>query len=94
MSDLAAIVAALAARVARLEDELAIHRLRVAYGLDGDVAEAVGYSRVYVADDGGVRVHRVSVNRWALRRTEDGWRIASRTTRLLGHAEALGILGG
>lgn len=154
MADLAAAVAALAARVARLEDELAIHRLLVAYGLaadrgdatdaaatftpdgvydvdvgrmegpaavtamlagdrhqgmvgrcahqigpavltrlDGDVAEAVGYSRVYLAEPDGVRIYRVSVNRWELRRTADGWRIARRTTRLLGHAEALAVLG-
>lgn len=154
MSDLAATVAALAARVARLEDELAIHRLLVAYGLAadrgdaagaaatfttdgvydvdvgrmegrpavtamlagdrhqgmvgrcahqigpaivtrlaGDAAEAVGYSRVYLAEDAGVRVYRVSMNRWELVRSADGWRIARRTTRLLGHAEALAVLG-
>lgn len=139
----------LARRVQALEDELAIHRLIVRYGLavdagdadaaaatftddgvydvdvgvmrgpaavaamvrgdrhqamvgrcahqigpavvevDGDRAIAVGYSRVYLATEGGVEIYRVSSNRWQLERRAGAWGIVHRTTRLLGHRESL-----
>ena len=147
-------VAALARRVQALEDELAIHRLIVRYGLavdggdaegaaavftedgvydvdvgrmegrdavramvrgerhqamvghcahqigpavvevDGDRATATGYSRVYLQTVAGTHVYRVSCNRWSLVRRDGGWLIAHRTTRMLGHAEALAVLTG
>lgn len=147
-------IAALARRVQALEDELAIHRLIVRYGLavdagdadgaaavftedgvydvdvgrmegrdavramvrgerhqamvghcahqigpavvevDGDRAIATGYSRVYLQTVAGTHVYRVSCNRWSLVRRDEGWRIAHRTTRVLGHAEALAMLAG
>jgi uncharacterized protein (TIGR02246 family) len=59
MADLAATVAALAARVQRLEDELAIHRLIVRYGLAVDVGDAEGAAATF-ADDG---VYDVDVGR-------------------------------
>ena len=150
MEDLAATVTALARRVERLEDELAIHRLIVSYGLGVDVgdpdraaavftddgvydvdvgrmegreavramvrgsrhqemvghcahqigpavvtldgpdrASAIGYSRVYLATRAGTHVYRVSTNRWRLVKREGRWLVAERTTRLLGHREAL-----
>jgi len=139
----------LAARVQMLEDELAIHRLIVRYGLavdvgdaeaaaatfaedgvydvdvgvmrgrgavaamvrserhqamvgscahqigpavvtvDGDRAVGVGYSRVYLATRAGIHVYRVSTNRWHLERREGTWMIVGRTTRVLGHEDAL-----
>jgi uncharacterized protein (TIGR02246 family) len=146
-------VAALAWRVERLEDELAIHRLIVSYGLgvdtgdaeraasvftedgvydvdvgrmegreavramvrgarhqemvghcahqigpavvtvDGpDRAAAVGYSRVYLATRAGTHVYRVSLNRWELVKANGAWRIARRTTRILGHSDALDVI--
>lgn len=152
MSDLERTVAALAARVQRLEDELAIHRTIVRYGiaadvgdgdraaqtftpdgvydvdignmagraavsemlqgarhqqmlghcahqmgpavvetLDADRAIAVGYSRVYLETRAGTHVYRVSFNRWELSKRDGEWLIARRTTRVLGHAEALGV---
>lgn len=156
MSDetLRAAVAALETRLARLEDELAIHRLIVRYGfavdvgdaeaaatvftedgvydvdvgrmegrdavramvrgpshdemvgrcahqigpavvsLAGDRATATGYSRVYLATRAGTHVYRVSVNRWELERRDGTWLIARRTTRVLGHPEALAVLRG
>jgi ketosteroid isomerase-like protein len=154
MADLERRVKELAARVQRLEDELAIHRLIVAYGIaadrgdadgaaatfaedgvydvdmgvmrgrmavadmlrgarhqamvgrcahqigpavieiDGDCALATGYSRVYLASKDGVRVYRVSTNRWKLERRGGGWVVVSRTTRLLGHTESLMPFGG
>ena len=146
-------VAALAHRVERLEDELAIHRLLVSYGLGADAgdaergaavftedgvydvdvgrmdgrkavaamlsgprhkemvgqcahqigpavvtiegndrASAVGYSRVYLATRAGTHVYRVSMNRWQLVKRAGAWQIARRTTRLLGHPEALDVI--
>ena len=57
--------------------------------VSGDRATAVGYSRVYLARDGGVEIYRVSTNRWRLERRRTGWAVAERLTRLLGHIEAL-----
>ena len=154
MDDLVRMVGELARRVQALEDELAIHRLIVRYGLAvdigdadgaaavftedavydvdgplymegraavramvrgprhqamlpdcahqigpavvelaGDGAVATGYSRVYVRRPGGIEIYRVSFNRWQLTRNPDGWRIARRTTRLLGDAEAAALFG-
>ena len=145
-------IAALERRLRRVEDELAIHKLIVRYGLavdsgeaaptvavfaadgvydtdvrlmagreavaemvrsphhqamvgrcahqigpavvevEGDRAVALGYSRVYLRDDAGIGIYRVSLNRWELTRADGGWTIARRVTRLLGHAEALPLL--
>ena len=63
--------------------------------VDGDRAEAVGYSRVYLETPAGTHVYRVSFNRWVLGRRPDGtWLIERRLTRKLGHAEACGVLRG
>jgi hypothetical protein len=58
--------------------------------IDGDHAHAVGYSRVYVSTLAGVNVYRVSTNRWTFARQNGHWLVVGRTTRLLGHPEALG----
>src|SRR5215470_8651389 len=50
MNDLAAQVAALTARVQALEDELAIHRLIVRYGLAVDTGDAVRTAAVFAPD--------------------------------------------
>lgn len=153
MEDLQQTVADLARRVQALEDELAIHRLVVRYGLgvdagdpekgagvftadgvyDVDVgrmegrdavrrmvggerhqamvghcahqigpavvrlegparATAVGYSRVYLETPAGTHVYRVSLNRWELVKDAGEWLIARRTTRRLGHPEALDVI--
>ena len=54
----------------------------------GDRATAVGYSRVYVRREAGIETYRVSFNRWELVKENGAWRIARRTTRILGHDEA------
>jgi uncharacterized protein (TIGR02246 family) len=54
-----------------------------------DRAVATGYSRVYLETRAGTHIYRVSFNRWELVKGNGEWRIARRTTRLLGHAEAL-----
>lgn len=155
MSDLEQMVAALAARVERLEDELAIRNLIVRYGLAVDAGEAThaagvftpdgvydvdvgrmdgreavaamvngarhqsmvghcahqmgplvvehgapghavatGYSRVYLHTPAGTHVYRVSANRWTLVKRDGEWLVAHRTTRVLGHDEAAGVLRG
>jgi hypothetical protein len=58
---------------------------------DGDRAVALGYSRAYLQDAGGIVIYRVSFNRWALERRAGQWCIARRLTRLLGQDEALPI---
>jgi ketosteroid isomerase-like protein len=150
------IVTALEARVARLEDQLAIHRLINSWGpavdagqaeaaaalfsddavltsdmshlvgplaieemvrsdgqqalirqgsahipafplvdIDGDRARAIGYSRVYVHTDAGYEVWRVSANYWNFSRTENGWRVSSRTNHVIdGSSEARALLAG
>jgi uncharacterized protein (TIGR02246 family) len=59
--------------------------------VDGDKAVALGYSRVYLADEGAIGVYRVSFNRWRLERRGLEWQIVDRRTRLLGHAEAKAV---
>ena len=147
--DLAARVAALERHLMVVEDELAIHRLIVRYGLAVDVGDAdeaanvftedcvydvdvgrmagrdavrkmvrgerhrsmvgqcahqigpalvelrgperavaTGYSRVYLQTRAGTHIYRVSFNRWELVKGNGEWRIARRTTRILGHDEA------
>ena len=54
-----------------------------------DRAIATGYSRVYLHTRAGTHIYRVSFNHWELVKQGADWRIARRTTRLLGHAEAL-----
>ena len=50
MADLADTVAALARRLARVEDELAIHKLIVRYGLGVDVGDAKAAAGVFTKD--------------------------------------------
>jgi ketosteroid isomerase-like protein len=52
--------------------------------VDGDEATAIGYSRVYLHNDGGgYEVWRVSANRWDFRRTPNGWRVARRVNQVI-----------
>ena len=60
--------------------------------VDGDIATAVGYSRIYLHRDDDFVLFRIGCNRWDLRRSDLGWQIASRTTRVLGSREAQQIL--
>jgi len=62
--------------------------------VSGDRAAALTYSQVFRADgQGGFSIWRVAANRWDLVRTDGGWQIAGRFTRLLdGRADAREIL--
>ena len=57
--------------------------------VDGDTAVAVNQSVVHIAG----KVWRVAANRWQLVRTPEGWKVATRTNRLLdGSQEARDLL--
>jgi ketosteroid isomerase-like protein len=61
--------------------------------LDGDRAVATNYGRVYLHGDDGYEVWRVSVNRWELRRTDEGWRASRRVVHVIdGGPEAQALL--
>lgn len=51
--------------------------------VSGDMAVAVCESLVLVRDGDGYRVWRATANHFELRRGDGGWRISSRTSRLL-----------
>jgi hypothetical protein len=55
--------------------------------VDGDEAEAVGYSFVVLREGERWFLWRAAVNRWLLRRTEAGWRIVERFNRALNGSE-------
>lgn len=61
--------------------------------IDGDEAEAVTYSQVYLHSDEGHAVWRVSANLWEFSRTPGGWRVTHRANRVIdGSTEAHEIL--
>jgi hypothetical protein len=61
--------------------------------VDGDRAEAVTYSQVYLHSDQGHHVWRVSANQWEFARTPRGWRVTRRANRVIdGSPEARQIL--
>ena len=51
--------------------------------IDGDDAQAVGYSMVVEREGDRWFVERASVNHWILKRQPDGWRIVERFNRTL-----------
>jgi ketosteroid isomerase-like protein len=61
---------------------------------DGDTAVVVGYSRVYVRRGDDFELFRIGCNRWEMERCPTGWRIAKRTTRVLGSEESQAVLAG
>jgi len=57
--------------------------------IEGDDAQAVGYSMVVEREGKRWFVERASVNHWTLKRTAEGWRILERFNRTLtGSAES------
>jgi hypothetical protein len=51
--------------------------------VNGDEAEAVGYSFVVLREGERWFLWRAAVNHWTLRRTDAGWRIVERFNRAL-----------
>ena len=61
--------------------------------LHGDEAVAVCHSLMVVSDQGAFAVRRATANVWRLRRAAAGWRVVSRTSRVLdGRPEAPRLL--
>ncbi len=66
--------------------------------LNGDAAEAVGYSFVILKEDERWFIWRGAINHWTLARTDAGWRIVERLNRTLdgsddSHATMRKVLG-
>lgn len=51
--------------------------------VDGDEAVAVCHSLMVVREEGRYAVRRATANHWRLRRTGEGWRVVTRTNRIL-----------
>ena len=51
--------------------------------VNGDDAQAVGYSVVILKEEDRWFLWRAAVNHWTLKRTADGWRIVERVNRAL-----------
>jgi hypothetical protein len=76
--------------------------------LNGDTAVALSYLQVLAPNreaspvelsghgvSSGYRVHRLGVNRWDLKRTDDGWKVTRRAYRMLdGTEDARALLRG
>lgn len=61
--------------------------------IDGDKATAVSYSLMVVRHDGRFVVRRATASHWVLVRTEQGWKVEVRTSRVLdGRPEANQLL--
>jgi len=60
----------------------------------GDEAVAVCHSLMVAHEDGAYRVHRATANHWQLHKGEHGWRVTTRTNRVLdGREQAPQLLG-
>jgi uncharacterized protein (TIGR02246 family) len=81
VTDLTQIVVELTRRVARLEDELAIHKLIVRYGLGVDVGDAGAAAGVFTEDG----VYDVDVGRMDGRRAVEAMVESSRHQAMVGH---------
>ena len=61
--------------------------------VDGDQAAATAYSQVFVHNQEGHEVWRVSANHWECRRTPGGWRLTRRLNRVIdGTADSSAVL--
>jgi uncharacterized protein (TIGR02246 family) len=50
----------------------------------GDIASAIGYATVYVADEAGRSVWRQSLGRWMLKRVSGAWKVEHRESWAIG----------
>jgi hypothetical protein len=51
--------------------------------IDGDRAVGVGYHFLYVKGDDGFKIWRMTASRWDWLRTGEGWKVETRTHRLI-----------
>lgn len=64
----------------------------VSVEITGDSAVARGHSVVFRHEGGAFAAHRVSANRWTLKRTDAGWRVTHRANALLDGDDAARML--
>lgn len=62
--------------------------------VEGDLARATGYSRLYHTSEGRPQLMRLGVNAWELRRHAGRWYISRRTSRLVSESAAQALLQG
>ena len=55
--------------------------------INGDTANAIGYTYVILKEDNRWFIFRAAINEWKLLRTENGWRIAERFNRTINGSE-------
>jgi ketosteroid isomerase-like protein len=55
--------------------------------VEGDRAEATGYSTVHLREEDRFTVERLSFNSWRLERAAAGWKIVERQTAMLGSGD-------
>lgn len=55
-------------------------------------ANVLGFSRVYYKKDGLPKLMRLAFNHWAMVKTEKGWKIARRESRVMGEDAAQHML--
>jgi hypothetical protein len=60
--------------------------------VNGDSAQAVGYSRLYLREEDQPRLMRLAINQWLFERVCGQWLIARRDSRLVGEEAAQKIL--
>ena len=61
--------------------------------VDGDHATAWGYACVHTRRGGEWRIYTLGVNRWRLRREEDGWKFVERQRREVGEGDWRRLIG-
>lgn len=55
--------------------------------VNGDEAEAIGYSMIVLNEGERWFIYRAAINRWTFTRTSDGWRIVERFNRVIDGSE-------
>lgn len=60
--------------------------------IENDTATAIGYSRIYLQEEGGPRLMRLAVNRWRFVKTQHGWKIFERHSHLVGDEATASML--
>ena len=64
----------------------------ITVAIDGEAAQATGYSRVYHKEGDKPGLMRLGFNQWTMRKTDDGWKIARRESRVVGEKAAQDLL--
>ncbi len=60
--------------------------------VDGDVATATGYTRIYHRDEDDFRMLRMAVNHWELVKQDGRWWVKARYSQVLGASDAQDLM--